>query len=296
MNAKFAYVVHEASEGETLGAPHSDARYQRVVEVITADWTPYTVDLWGDCVQCKGQTVRVENHTHTHVCQLEDLEGCSWIDPGTIDRSAVSMELSRLNRVDIESGLIPPVSIGDWDFSLYIVDADEGANHGRQTRRVNGVVVQSEKTELLPEIGPSNVPIEVKPYGCRYCKRRFNSRFFYAFGHTCDGWLEALGMLAASKAEPTRIRTVVRREAALTEHWSEADRNRVPSELGKLQWSERTPKTKFYISIRGLIHEYMDAYSESFHDSSLRLTNELIRDGEFCAVCSDVLCERANAH
>ena len=237
MPAKFAYVVHEAPEGETLEAPHSDARYQRVVEVITADWTPYTVDLWGDCVQCKGQTVRVENHTHTHVCELESSEDCSWIDPSTIDRSAVSMELSRLNRVDTERGLIPPVSIGDWDFSLYIVDSDHGgANFGRRTRRVNGVIVETEKFELLPEIGPSDVPIEVKPYGCRYCKRRFNSRFYYAFGHTCDGWLEALGMLAASKAEPTRIRTVVRREAALTEHWSEADRNRVPSELGKLRW------------------------------------------------------------
>ena len=196
------------------------------------------IDLWGMCDTCE-QVVRVENHTHTHVCQLKDPEGCSWIDPGTIDRSAASMELSRLNRVDIESGLIPPVSIGDWDFSLYIVDADEGANHGRRTRRVNGVIVETDKTQLLPEIGPSDVPIEDKPYGCGYCKRRFNSSFYYVFGHTCSGWQEAKVMLAASKAEPDferKPRTEIVREAASRDNWYEADRNRVPSELGKLDW------------------------------------------------------------
>lgn len=187
--------------------------------------TNESVGIWTQCEPC-GVKVDVQTHRHEHVCELDDLEGCSFVAPADLDHPATE-------------GLIPPVSIGDWDFSLYIVDADEGANHGRRTRRVNGVIVETDKTQLLPEIGPSDVPIEDKPYGCGYCKRRFNSSFYYVFGHTCSGWQEAKVMLAASKAEPDferKPRTEIVREAASRDNWYEADRNRVPSELGKLDW------------------------------------------------------------
>ena len=181
------------------------------------------IDLWGMCDTCE-QVVRVENHTHTHACELTDQEGCSWIDPDEIGD-------------EIGNDLIPPETVGDWDASLYLV-GPTGSNYGTRTRRVNGVIVESDVVEVLPEVGHDLEELD-KPFQCSYCKRRFASSFYYAFAHTCSGWQEAKALLAQSKLAPVPevpVGTAVRREAASRDNWYEADRNRVPSELGKLDW------------------------------------------------------------
>jgi hypothetical protein len=225
---KFYPVFHEmGADEQPLVVEGSTETWLHVVEVVTSDWTPHMVDLWGMCSTCE-ETVRVESHSHNHVCELNDTDGCGWIDPDHIGDQ-------------IGNDLIPPVSIGDWDYSLYIVDADHGgANFGKRTHRVNDVIVYTDKFEQLPEVRPHEPDAAWElPYSCAYCKRRFASRLYWASFHTCQGWAEAKAMLRASKAEPDfrrAARPVVLREAALTENWSEADRNRVPSELGKLNW------------------------------------------------------------
>jgi hypothetical protein len=60
--------------------------------------------------------------------------------------------------------------------------------------------------------------------------------------HTCPGSAEGKAMLKLLKAgfydtdSERPQRTVVRREAASRDNWFDADRNKVPSELGKLDW------------------------------------------------------------
>ena len=210
--------------------------YVLVRDAVTNEF----VDFWSNCERC-GVKVNPQTHRHSHVCELDDLEGCSFVSPEDLDNPQTS-------------DLIPPVSIGDWDFSLYIVDANEGANEGRRIHRMNGEVVETDslgkvtthtfdstlhpEVEMLPEIGPSKGSTQPK-HRCAYCKRGFESTFYYLWAHTCKGLQQAQRWLEDAKlAEPSyaKVKKVVRTEAALTEHWSEADRNRVPSELGKLDW------------------------------------------------------------
>lgn len=200
----------------------TSGNYVLVSDLITNE----PVDIWSKCEPC-GVKVNVRDHRHGHVCELKDVEGCSFVSPEDLDNPQTS-------------DLIPPVSIGDWDYSLYIVDANEGAaNEGRRIHRVNGAWVPLNlEVEVLPEIGPSEEPIQPK-HRCAYCKRGFESTFYYLWAHTCKGLQQAQRWLEDAKlAEPSsaKVKKVVRTEAALTEHWSEADRNRVPSELGKLDW------------------------------------------------------------
>ena len=234
-NSKLAYNVIEYDTPVNAGL---DAEYSKVVEVTTVGWTPSTVDVWGDCLTCS-ETVRVEDHSHSHVCELDSVEDCSWIAPQIIQESWNSLEESKLNRHVSDTGLIPPVSINDWDYSLYIVDERDGCNPdgvGKRTHRVNGVITYTDKLEKLPETGSPKEPVSKKPYVCSYCKRGFVSSMYYTLFHTCAGWAEAKRMIKERDAERTSVKKVVRVEASLTEHWSEADRNRVPSELGKLDW------------------------------------------------------------
>ena len=224
-DSKFAYYVHESEDGQPMTVEGTDATFSHVIEVTTTGWTPSTVDVWGVCTTCK-QTVRVELHSHSHKCELADVEGCSWVSPEDIEHPQTD-------------GLIPPESVGDWDSSLYLV-GPTGSNYGKQTRRVNGVVVESDEVTQLPERAPRDLEELEAPFKCSYCKRTFQSGIYYSMLHTCPGSAEGKAMLKLLRAEPNFIerpqRTVVLREAASRDNWFDADRNKVPSELGKLDW------------------------------------------------------------
>mgnify|MGYP003109342387 CR=1 FL=1 len=234
-NSKFAYNVIEYDTPVNAGL---DAEYSKVVEVTTVGWAPSTVDVWGDCLTCN-ETVRVEDHSHSHVCELDSVEGCSWIAPEAIQASWLSLQESKLNRHVSDTGLIPPESINDWDSSLYFDDT-QVSTKGKRTHRVNGVITYTDKFETLPEVSPKEKPQDTRVFKhrCEFCKKGFNSTFWYVHIHTCKGSREAKIILRdlQKPVEQAYVKKVVRVEAALTEHWSEADRNRVPSELGKLDW------------------------------------------------------------
>lgn len=226
-DSKFAYYVHESQDGQPMTVEGTDATFSRVIEVTTTGWTPSTVDVWGVCTKCE-QTVRVEFHSHSHKCELADVEGCSWVSPEDIEYPQMD-------------GLIPPETIGDWDSSLYLV-GPTGSNYGKRTRRVNGVVVESDEITHLPERAPRDLEELEAPFKCSYCKRTFHSATYYSLLHTCSGSAEARAMLKLLKAgfydtdSERPQRTVVLREAASRDNWFDADRNKVPSELGKLDW------------------------------------------------------------
>ena len=215
------------------GIPSQDARYSRMVDIGGT--------LWGLCVQCPEDTSFqfVEAHSHSHECGLNDKDACSWLDPESIQASWLSLQESKLNRHVSDTGLIPPESINDWDSSLYFDDT-QVSTKGKRTHRVNGEITYTDKFETLPEVSPKEKPQDTRVFKhrCGYCKKGFNSTFWYVHVHLCDGLIEGKRILASLEkpAESTPVAKVVRVEAALTEHWSEADRNRVPSELGKLDW------------------------------------------------------------
>lgn len=271
-DSKLAYNIEEYDEPVMYKS--NDASFTKVIEVTTAGWSPSTVDLWGECLTCE-QTVRIENHSHSHDCELTETDACSWVDPDHIGD-------------EIGNDLIPPETVGDWDFALYVV-GDTGSSYGKRTHRVNGVIVESEP-KVLPEVrAPKDLEELEAKFRCSYCKRTFQSGLYYSMLHTCADSAEAKAMLAISKRPPAEKRPMnpaIVTEAALTEHWFGADRNRVPSELGKLNWlkpvEDDAPKQK-QDEINDhvmLIREYMDAYGETYGDAAMRLTRELIAYGK----------------
>lgn len=250
-----------------------EASYKTLITVTSQELPGDVIDLWGECTTCE-ETVRVESHSHEHVCELDDVSACGWLDPAEIG-------------AEIGNDLIPPETVGDWDFSLYVV-GPTGSNYGKRTLRRNGEIVHSDKLQVLPEVrAPRDLEELEAKYQCGYCKKRFQNRFVYVYVHACEGLIESRVMLdehrnPSVKPEKRRVNSTIAKEAAAQERWFGADRNRVPSELPKLNKALRgvdpdakeveLDETAAHIE---LIREYMAVYGESFHESAERLMNEL---------------------